>query len=59
MGATRVERPFPMNNAVPQRASKVMRSLEILRGQDEFRLQPLDEAVVLDSHWKIGTLLPF
>lgn len=32
-----------------------MKSLELLAGQDEFRLAPLDESVVLDAPWAVRT----
>jgi hypothetical protein len=42
--------------AVPQRASKVAKSLDMIRKQDEFRLvDELDEADILDRPWKIST----
>lgn len=39
---------------VPQRASKVAKSLDMLRKQDEFRLvDELDESDILGKPWKI------
>lgn len=43
--------------AVPQRASKVAKSLDMIRKQDEFRLvDESDETDILDKPWKISMI---